>query len=60
MVADPNITQEMPFKMHDLKTVIQNADILVFLVKHKEFVALRNSRYLNKKIVLDFCGSFKI
>ena len=60
MVADPNVIQEMPFKIHDSKTVIQNADILVFLVKHKEFVELRNSRYFNKKIVLDFCGAFKI
>ena len=60
MVADPNVIQEMPFKIHDSKTVIQNADILVFLVKHKEFVELRNSGHFNKKIVLDFCGAFKI
>ncbi len=57
LVAEPNVIQDMPFKIHDLKTVIQNADILVILVKHKEFVALQHFRNLNEKIILDFCGA---
>ena len=38
MVVDPNVKKDMPFEMFDLKTVLRDADILVFLVKHKEFV----------------------
>ena len=43
MVVDPNVKKDMPFEMFDLKTVLKDADILVFLVKHKEFIELNKS-----------------
>ena len=57
MVVDPNVKKEMPFEMFDLKTVLRDADILVFLVKHKEFVELNESPKIFEKTVLDFCGA---
>ena len=57
MVADPNVKKDMPFEMFDLKTVLKDADILVFLVKHKEFIELNKSPKIFKKTVLDFCGA---
>lgn len=56
MVVDPNVKKDMPFEMFDLKTVLRDADILVFLVKHKEFMELNESPKIFEKTVLDFCG----
>ena len=57
MVVDPNVKKDMPFEMFDLKTVLRDADILVFLVKHKEFIELNESPKIFEKTVLDFCGA---
>ncbi len=57
MVVDPNVKKDMPFEMFDLKTVLRDADILVFLVKHKEFIELNESPKILEKTVLDFCGA---
>jgi len=56
--VEPNIKKFEEFKIYDYKEAINKADIIVFLVVHKEFKSLLTTHYLlltNKKI-LDFCG----
>ena len=52
-VVEPNIESHNVFKLTDYKKAAQNADIIVFLVAHKEFKTL-DLTY--NKVVLDFCG----
>lgn len=56
MVVEPNITEHNVFKLTDYKTAYETADIVVFLVNHREFAALN---YRSDVLVLDFCGVFK-
>jgi len=55
-VVEPNIKAHKVFKLTDYKEAIEKADIVVFLVAHKEFKTLNLP---NDKVVLDFCGVFK-
>jgi len=50
--VEPNIEKFDEFEVHDYKDAIEQADIIVFLVAHKEFKNLK----INNKKVLDFCG----
>ena len=52
-IVEPNIVTHNFFKLTDYKLACDNADIIVFLVAHKEFLDLKLSE---EKIVLDFCG----
>ena len=52
-IVEPNITEHKVFKLTAYNTAVEKADIIVFLVSHKEFKALDIKS--NKKI-LDFCG----
>ncbi len=52
-IVEPNIKEHNVFKLTDYKMAIKEADIIVFLVKHKEFIKLQISK---DKIILDFCG----
>ena len=52
-IVEPNIETHNVFKLTDCKLAYDNADIIVFLVAHKEFLDLKLS---DEKIVLDFCG----
>ena len=52
-IVEPNIDSHSVYKLTDYKLAIEKADIIVFLVAHKEFLELNVSK---KKIVLDFCG----
>ena len=56
MIVEPNVKNHKLFKLTDLKTAYDTADIVVFLVNHKEFSELN---YRKDVIVLDFCGTFK-
>lgn len=56
MVVEPNIKEHNVFKLTDYRTAYETADIIVFLVNHKEFAALD---YRTGVQVLDFCGVFK-
>ena len=56
MVVEPNVKSHGLFKLTDYKMAYDTADIVVFLVNHKEFAALN---YRKDIIVLDFCGTFK-
>jgi len=53
LVVEPNISSHKSFNLTNYKEAYEKADIVVWLVKHKEFIAIP----VNKdKIELDFCG----
>ena len=54
MVVEPNVKENNLFKLTDYKVAYDTADIVVFLVNHREFAELN---YRNDIIVLDFCGN---
>ena len=52
-IVEPNIKEHKVFQLTPTNEAVENADIIVFLVAHKEF----NQIHIKKeKIVLDFCG----
>lgn len=53
-IVEPNIEEHKVFKLTNYKLAVQKADIIIFLVAHKEFKRIRLSK---EKIVLDFCGA---
>jgi UDP-N-acetyl-D-mannosaminuronic acid dehydrogenase len=55
-IVEPNITEHKVFKLTNYKEAVQKAEIIVFLVAHKEFKTLQLDE---NKVVLDFCGVFK-
>ena len=54
LAVEPNIKSHKDFEIINYKKAIDIADIVVFLVAHKEFKALKI-----QKQFLDFCGIFK-
>ena len=52
-IVEPNIDSHSIYKLTAFKEAIEKADIIVFLVAHKEF---KNLIINNTKITLDFCG----
>lgn len=56
MVVEPNVEEHNVFKLTNYKEAYDKADIVVFLVNHREFAELN---YRNDVKVLDFCGTFK-
>lgn len=56
-IVEPNIHEHKVFKLTDYNEAVKCADIIVFLVNHKEFKSLEMSE---EKIILDFCGTYKI
>jgi len=52
-IVEPNIEFHSVYKLTDYKEAIEKADIIVFLVAHKEFVEISIT---NEKVVIDFCG----
>lgn len=56
LIVEPNITNHPKYKLFSTEYAYQNADIIAFLVAHKEFKSLF---YRTDKIILDFCGIFK-
>ncbi|MDB4835550.1 UDP-N-acetyl-D-mannosamine dehydrogenase [Cyclobacteriaceae bacterium] len=51
-IVEPNIKEHKIFKLTAYNEAIEKADIVAFLVAHKEFKKLK----LEGKLVLDFCG----
>ena len=52
-IVEPNIKEHNEFKLTNYNVAIEQADIIAFLMAHKEFICLQ----LNEgKVVLDFCG----
>ena len=56
MVVEPNVDDHKIFKLTNYKEAYEKADIVVFLVNHREFAELN---YREDIVVLDFCGTFK-
>lgn len=56
MIVEPNVSEHKVFKLTDYKDAYESADIVTFLVAHKEFKSLD---YATDKVILDFCGVFK-
>jgi len=54
-IVEPNIESHSVYKLTDYKESIDKADIIVFLVAHKEFMELKIN---GTKKVIDFCGIF--
>jgi UDP-N-acetyl-D-mannosaminuronic acid dehydrogenase len=52
-IVEPNIKDHKVFKITDYKTAFAKADIIVYLVAHKEFQELPKD---TDKLILDFCG----
>lgn len=57
LIVEPNISEHGRFKLTDYKTAYENADIVAFLVNHREFATLD---YIQNVVVMDFCGVFKL
>lgn len=56
MIVEPNITDHSVFRLTNYKVAYEKADIVAFLVAHKEFKTLEQK---NDKMILDFAGVFK-
>ena len=53
LIIEPNISEHQLFKLSSINDALEKADIIVWLVLHKEFKALK----INKKTIqLDFIG----
>lgn len=52
-IVEPNIHEHKIFKLTEYKEAIEKADVIAFLVAHKEFKGLTIP---DNKVVLDFCG----
>jgi UDP-N-acetyl-D-mannosaminuronic acid dehydrogenase len=52
-IVEPNIDTHNVLKLTDYQTAHNEADIIVFLVAHKEF---KNLNFSKNKLILDFCG----
>jgi UDP-N-acetyl-D-mannosaminuronic acid dehydrogenase len=53
LVVEPNIKTHKTFKLVQYQDAYKNADIIVWLVRHKEFITMPTDA---AKIELDFCG----
>ncbi|NBC82497.1 MAG: UDP-N-acetyl-D-mannosamine dehydrogenase [Bacteroidetes bacterium] len=56
LVVEPNIEDHKVFKLTNYQEAYKRADIVAFLVNHKEFAGLD---YNSEKKNLDFCGIYK-
>ena len=51
LMVEPNIESHPEFEISSIERAVDQADLVVLLVRHKQFVTLE----MNKEI-LDFCG----
>jgi UDP-N-acetyl-D-mannosaminuronic acid dehydrogenase len=56
LIVEPNIKEHPVFKLTDYREAYKRADIVAFLVAHREFKTLE---WHSDKVILDFCGIFK-
>jgi len=56
LIVEPNIAEHKVFKLTNYKEAFEQADIVAFLVAHKEFKELS---WREDKVILDFCGIFR-
>ena len=53
LVVEPNVSSHISFNISDYQLAYNNADIIVWLVRHKEFISMP---VVASKIEIDFCG----
>ena len=53
LVVEPNIQYHKSFNIADCQDAYDKADIVVWLVRHKEFLSIKKQ---DSKVELDFCG----
>jgi len=56
--VEPNINEHKKYNLIDIKKAIAEFDVIVLLVKHKEFSSKMILTELENKGALDFCGTF--
>ena len=56
--VEPNINEHKKYNLIDIKKAIAEFDVIVLLVKHKEFSSNMILTELENKGALDFCGTF--
>ena len=56
LIVEPNVREHNVFKLTGYKEAYEKADIVAFLVNHREFGQLD---YRDDVKVMDFCGTFK-
>jgi UDP-N-acetyl-D-mannosaminuronic acid dehydrogenase len=54
VAVEPNIAMHYKFQLVELKNALETSDLLVFLVKHTQFLEV--SEKLTKAKIMDFCG----
>jgi UDP-N-acetyl-D-mannosaminuronic acid dehydrogenase len=54
-IVEPNLQEHPRFKLQSIEQATSDADILLFLVAHKEFKRIP-SQLLDEKIIIDACG----
>jgi UDP-N-acetyl-D-mannosaminuronic acid dehydrogenase len=57
-VVEPNLEQHPDFELWSLEAALQDADMVVILVAHREFRTLP-AHALSEKIVMDTCGALR-
>jgi len=57
LAVEPNITDHPKILLSDLNIALMEADLIVILVKHKEFLEPLIQSVICKRQVLDFCGA---
>lgn len=58
-VVEPNISSHREFELCSLERAVVDADIVLFLVAHREFKAI-DKTLLAEKIIVDTCGALRI
>lgn len=56
LIVEPNVHEHPVFKLTDYKSAYTRADIVAFLVSHKEFKTLPHNE---EKVILDFAGCLR-
>lgn len=56
LIVEPNLSYSEEYDLVSIEEAIEQADIIVFLVKHKEFYNKVKSSMLRNKIVIDYIG----
>ena len=56
LVVEPNVEEHKVYKLTNYLEAFNKADIVVYLVAHKEFKSLSKA---SNKVLLDFCGIFR-
>lgn len=56
LVVEPNIERHASFTLCNPAKAYDSADLLIFLVKHRQFIDLVKRADLSGKTILDYCG----